>query len=248
MFSPEINVLISSAAVIAFVHTLMGPDHYLPFVSMGVARRWSLRKMLAITAVCGLGHIAGSIALGFLGVALQMQVGSLEWFESVRGDLAAWCLIAVGVVYFAWGVRNAQRNKPHSHWHNHGETPHKHNHNHHKDHSHVHTSESKTDDDSLLGKGANSVGPWAIFIIFVLGPCEPLIPLLMYPAAKESTLGLVAVTAVFGVVTMLTMLLAVAVSASGLKRIRVPSLERYGHAIAGATIFGCGSSIAFLGL
>ena len=98
MFAPEINVLIISAATIAFVHTLMGPDHYLPFVSMGVARRWSTKKMLAITAFCGVGHIVGSIALGFVGVALQWQLGSLEWFESVRGDVAAWCLIAFGLV------------------------------------------------------------------------------------------------------------------------------------------------------
>ena len=70
----------------------------------------------------------------------------------------------------------------------------------------------------------------------------------MYPAAKESGLGLLLVTAVFGLVTMLTMLLAVYASAVGLKKVRVPGLEKYGHAMAGATIFACGSSIAFLGL
>jgi nickel/cobalt exporter len=240
MLSPEISVLISSAAVIAFVHTLMGPDHYLPFVSMGVARRWSIRKMLLITAGCGLGHIVGSIALGFAGVALQLQVGSLEWFESLRGDVAAWCLIAVGLVYFSWGLRRAYKNKPHSHFHSHGELLHTHDHKHHADHAHVHTEEATSK--------LNSIGPWAIFIIFVLGPCEPLIPLLMYPAAKESGLGLLLVTAVFGLVTMLTMLLAVYASAVGLKKVRVPGLEKYGHAMAGATIFACGSSIAFLGL
>ncbi|MGK0498918.1 MAG: ABC-type nickel/cobalt efflux system permease component RcnA [Oceanicoccus sp.] len=246
MFSPEITLLVISAATIAFVHTLMGPDHYLPFVSMGVARKWSIKKMLAVTAFCGFGHILGSIGLGFIGVALQWQLGSLEWFESVRGDVAAWCLIAFGLVYFAWGMRNAYRKKPHTHNHSHGANQHSHEHNHQHDHSHVH-------DQKETSKGASSasmpsIGPWAIFVIFVLGPCEPLIPLLMYPAAKESTVGLVAVTVVFGVVTMLTMMLAVFVSAVGLKSIRIPSLERYGHAMAGATIFGCGSSIAFLGL
>ncbi len=61
-------------------------------------------------------------------------------------------------------------------------------------------------------------------------------------------MGMVAVTAVFGLVTMLTMLFAVAVSAYGLKQVRIPSMERYGHAMAGATIFSCGGAIAFLGL
>ena len=240
MFTAEINLLIASAATIAFVHTLMGPDHYLPFVSMGVARKWTIKKMLAVTAVCGFGHILGSIALGFLGVALQWQLGSLEWFESVRGEMAAWCLMAFGLVYLVWGVRNAYRNRPHSHIHSHGDIVHRHEHTHHDSHAHVH-------DEEGVDKKA-SLAPWAIFIIFVLGPCEPLIPLLMYPAAKESVVGLVMVTAVFGVVTMLTMMLAVWLSATSLKKVRIPRLERFGHAIAGGTIFACGSSIAFLGL
>lgn len=258
MFSPEVNVLILSAAAIAFVHTLMGPDHYLPFVSMSVARRWTVRKMLTITAICGLAHILGSIALGFVGVALQLQVGSLEMIENVRGDLAAWCLIAFGLLYLVWGLRHAQRNKPHSHWHHHGEKLHLHEHKHHHDHSHVHdrgetavaahAQKSNHNNQSDAASGAKTITPWAIFIIFVLGPCEPLIPLLMYPAAKESLTGLVAVTAMFGLVTMVTMLFAVYVSAVSLKKIRLPGMEKYGHAFAGATILACGSSIAFLGL
>ena len=39
ILTPEILLLLTSAAGIAFVHTLLGPDHYLPFVSMAVARR-----------------------------------------------------------------------------------------------------------------------------------------------------------------------------------------------------------------
>ena len=40
--SPETTVLALTAAAIAFVHTLLGPDHYLPFVAMAKARGWSM--------------------------------------------------------------------------------------------------------------------------------------------------------------------------------------------------------------
>ncbi len=239
MLSPEISVLISSAAVIAFVHTLMGPDHYLPFVSMGVARRWSIRKMLLITAGCGLGHIVGSIALGFAGVALQLQLGSLEWFESLRGDVAAWCLIAFGLVYFSWGLRNAYKNKPHSHLHSHGELLHEHDHKHHNDHAHVHTKEA-------AGK-LNSIGPWAIFIIFVLGPCEPLIPL-MFAAVIKSWAVTIAVCVLFTVITLLMMVVQVLLIYRGVAMMSFPKLEAHGHTIAGLVVVFTGAAVMVLSI
>ena len=82
----------------------------------------------------------------------------------------------------------------------------------------------------------------------MLGPCEPLIPLLMYPAARESVVGVVVVTAVFGLVTVMTMTLMVAIALMGLKTLQLGKLEPYGHAMAGSTILACGLGIALLGL
>ncbi len=234
--SPEIMTLSLSAAVIAMVHTLLGPDHYIPFLVMARARGWSTLKTLKITLYCGLGHLTGSVALGFLGITLGTQLASLEWLEGMRGNLAAWMLVGLGVAYTAWGLRHAARNRPHTHWHHHGETAHRHTHDHHQTHAHVH-------DDKQAG-----LMPWIIFIIFVLGPCEPLIPLLMYPAARESLLGVMMVTMVFGLVTVLTMTLVVIVSVLGLKSVKLKRFERFNHAMAGSTILLCGLGVAFLGM
>jgi len=69
----------------------------------------------------------------------------------------------------------------------------------------------------------------------------------MYPAARESVSGVLLVTVVFGVVTVLTMLLTVAVTLRGLALFRIRKLERYAHAMAGSTILLCGLGVAFLG-
>jgi sulfite exporter TauE/SafE len=90
--------------------------------------------------------------------------------------------------------------------------------------------------------------PWILFTVFVFGPCEPLIPILMYPAAKSSLSGLVLVTAVFGLVTIMTMLSVVLVSSLGMNLLPVGRLERYSHALAGATVCLSGLAIRFLGL
>jgi nickel/cobalt exporter len=236
--TPEISVLVLSAAAIAFVHTILGPDHYLPFVAMSKARGWSLPKTLRITLACGIGHLAGSVLLGVAGIALGMQLSSLEWLEGLRGDVAAWLLVGFGLAYAVWGLRRALRNRPHTHWHHHDGFTHLHEHTHHEAHAHVHDQEA----------ASRSLAPWVIFIIFVLGPCEPLIPLLMYPAALESASGVLSVTLVFGLVTVLTMLLVVAVAVLGLKTVKLDRLEPYAHALAGTTILACGLGIVLLGL
>ena len=234
----EIAMLAMTAAAIAFAHTILGPDHYLPFVAMAKARGWSLARTLRITLACGAGHLAGSVILGLAGIALGIQLSSLTWLEGVRGNLAAWLLIGFGLAYTAWGLRQAHRNRPHTHWHHHDGVTHQHEHSHHNAHAHVHAGSGRT----------KSVAPWLIFVIFVLGPCEPLIPLLMYPAARESTIGVLVVTAVFGFTTVLTMMLVVAAALLGLKELKVSKLEPWGHAVAGSTILACGIAIALLGL
>ncbi len=234
----ELVALIITAASIGFFHTILGPDHYLPFVMMSWARKWSLAKTTLVTFLCGLGHIGSSVLLGLIGVSLGLAVKKLQFAESLRGNLAAWLLIAFGFVYLVWGLRRAYRNQPHRHVHTHKlGLLHTHTHKHHTQHLHVHDE-----------KSALSVTPWILFVIFVFGPCEPLIPILMYPAAKNSLFGLVVVTCVFGIVTIATMLGVVLLSVAGVDFIRLPQMQRFSHAIAGATICLCGLAIQFLGL
>lgn len=236
--SNELLILIIAAASIGFFHTLLGPDHYLPFIVMSRSRNWSLRKTSLVTVLCGIGHVLSSVLLGIIGIALGIAVSKLEAIESFRGSIAAWVLIAFGLVYFIWGMRRALRNKPHEHLHKHEYGfSHMHTHHHTEVHMHVHRK-----------KGTKNITPWVLFTIFVFGPCEPLIPLLMYPAAKNSLLGVVLVTGLFSVTTILTMLGIVLISTFGLNLIPMNRLERYTHAIAGATISLCGVSIQFLGL
>lgn len=230
-------VLIFTAASIGFFHTLFGPDHYLPFIVMSRARKWSIIKTGWITFLCGLGHVGSSVLLGGVGIALGAAVTKLEFIESFRGELAAWFLVAFGLVYFIWGTHRAVKNHPHTHLHLHEEDNHTHTHAHIREHMHIHEKE-----------GGTNLTPWILFVIFVFGPCEPLIPLLMYPAAKNSLQGLILVTLVFAATTILTMLGVVLIASLGVTLLPLKQLERYNHALAGAAICICGLAIQFLGL
>ena len=233
----EAQILLLTAASIAFLHTILGPDHYLVFTAMGKARSWSLTKTLQITLICGLGHVLGSVIIGVIGIMLGAQLASIVEIEGLRGNLAGWALLAFGLMYFAWGIKKAGRSHTHSHIHIHEDVVHDHEHDHHTEHAHVHEQRAR-----------NPITPWAMFIIFVLGPCEALIPLFMYPAAQQSAALVVAVAVVFGLVTLLTMIACVTVTTIGLEKLRLPATGRYAHAVAGASVALCGAAISFIGL
>ncbi len=230
------EALVVTALIIGVMHTLLGPDHYLPFVTLAKARHWSLRKAMAVTAICGVGHIVGSVVLGMLGILAGWSLGSLEWVESIRGEVASWLFIGFGLVYVLWGVRRMRKQRSHTHVHAHADgTIHTHEHSHEGGHVHPHDEAAKSSRGVLLY--------WSLFVIFVFGPCEALIPMLMYPAVTHSV-GLVwAVTLTFSFATVITMVAAVGLLSLGVFSLRHKALSRYGHLFAGTTITLCGLAI-----
>lgn len=232
----DLWLLTVTAASVGFIHTLIGPDHYIPFVMMSQAGKWSRPKTFLVTILCGLGHVLSSVTLGSIGIAFGVALRHLQIIESVRGDVAAWALTSFGLVYMVWGLRRAHRNKPHAHVHLHTDgTAHLHAHAHVDEHAHPHEAKSV-------------MTAWALFTVFVLGPCEPLIPILMYPAARDSVAGLVWIAAIFGLITIGTMTGMVFLMLEGISFIPVKPLERYTHALAGGVIALTGLLIRVLGL
>jgi ABC-type nickel/cobalt efflux system permease component RcnA len=234
-----LSVLLGTALTIAVVHTLIGVDHTLPFVVLGRARGWTLRKVLCVTALCGLGHVLSSVLLGLLGVALGAALERLQWLQAVRGSLAAWLLIAFGGFFTVRGLWRSIRRRSHSHAHVHTDgVVHAHAHHHgHPAHAHPHPL-----------SGQSSVTVWTLFIIFVLGPCEPLIPLMLAPAALHHWTWVVAVSTAFGLATIATMSVLVAAAHVGLSRVSVPVLARHAELLAGLAIAASGIAIQTLGI
>ena len=237
----EILVLAGTAASVGFIHTVLGPDHYLPFVAMSKARGWSRSRTLVLTALCGVGHVAGSIVLGLIGIAFGLGVARLEMVEGARGDLAGWAILAFGLVYAVWGLRRAHTGHHHVHAHAHADgITHAHTHDHRSEHAHPHTQSA--------AQRALSITPWVLFTVFVLGPCEPLIPVLMYPAAAHDWLAVGVVVVVFAATTIGTMLAVVGLALSGLQAVNLKPLERYAHSLAGGAVAACGAAMVFLGV
>lgn len=216
--SATLSMLLGTAATVGFVHTLIGVDHSLPFVVLARARGWSLRRTLLVAGVCGLAHVGTSVVLGLVGIGFGLALEQVAWVQEIRGSMASWGLIGFGLAYMAWAVF---RGRSHAH-------------------AHAHTQDQDASDKSLT--------VWSLFILFALGPCEALFPLMMAPAWMHHWTWVVAVTTVFGAVTVATMLAAVTAGVVGLERLPLGHLERHGHALAGLAIAGSGLAIQALGI
>lgn len=91
-----------------------------------------------------------------------------------------------------------------------------------------------------------------LFLVFVLGPCEALLPLLTASGISLAASDALLVTLSFSVATLGAMLTLVTLGYVGtsfaLLRERLSSFERHAHVLAGLTLSASGLSVQFLGI
>ncbi len=227
-----LSALLIAAVLTGFIHTIAGPDHYLPFIALARMRHYSYCRTLALTVLCGIGHIGSAIllALGFVVLAEFLTASRLEWVESCRGDLAAYAMIGMGGAILLHSLHRRWRDRPRTHRHVHtdGSTE-----------EHTHAPGEIHDHEKLSG--------WVLFIIFVLGPCEALLPLLT-ASAVLGTMSVIYVAVLFSLTTIVTMCAAVCAGCYGLQILHCNWLEKFAPELAGGTVMLCGAAIICLGL
>lgn len=227
-------VLLLTTISIALLHTLSGPDHYLPFIVLSKAKKWSLSKTLLITFFCGLGHVGSSLLIGYAIVFLGWNISKVAMFENLRASWSSWAFVVLGFIYTLWSVYLLAKNRVHKHFDL-------------DDPDDVYVYNHKH--GGLVNPQQRfKVTPWVLFIIFVGGPCEPLIPLLLYPAIKHSLINTLQISAVFTFTTLFVMLSIVSLGYLGINIISSPRLHKYANLLAGITLLCSGLAMVFLGL
>ncbi len=223
--------LIITAISISFIHTASGPDHYLPFIVLSRSKKWSQAKTIFWVVLCGFGHILSSVILGLIGVFLGWQMDKISWFQDIQGNLSGWFLLIFGIGYLIYAIVQMYRNKTHKHFDVMGDDIYVYEHNH---------------DEMVLPQNRVKVTPLVMFAIFVMGPSEPLIPLLFYSGTKHSVTEIVTLIVVFTLTTILTMLIMVLLGRYGYSLVKTDKFERYMNVVSGAVVTLCGIGVVFL--
>src|SRR3989338_10040103 len=89
-------LLILGAFVLTILHTIL-PEHWMPFVLVGKAQKWSTKKTLEVAAFAATGHVLITIFLGFLVLFLTEAV--LDYLGLVEKIVSGFILIGVGLIY-----------------------------------------------------------------------------------------------------------------------------------------------------
>lgn len=104
--------------------------------------------------------------------------------------------------------------------------------------------EREIDEEKL---NAKIVSLWTMFAIIVLGPCEPLIPL-VFLGYNYGHIGVITVSIIFSAITIIMMLAQSLLAFMGIALIKSDIFERYSHAFAGLVIALTGALVLVLGV
>lgn len=95
---PVLISLLGGGFVAAFLHAAL-PTHWLPFVLVGRAQRWSLARVMTVAVTAGLAHIASTALVGSLIVAAGLALNA--WIGGMLPHLSAALLFLFGAFYLA---------------------------------------------------------------------------------------------------------------------------------------------------
>jgi|SRR5690554_15056 len=229
----EFSFLLATAVSVSVLHTIAGPDHYIPFIAIGKSKGWKLPRIVFWTMICGTAHVLASVLIASGGAALGFSLTKIDGLNDIRGGLASWAIFIFGLMYFLYGLHGVFKNKRHKHFDVY-------------DDGSVYVFEH---DHKQMTYPTNrrKVTPWILFLVFLLGPCEVLFPLLTYPAVEQSTFNMFLLIGTFLFTTVFTMVSVVILMYFGFNFIKTEWLEKHITPISGLSIAVCGVGMVFLG-
>ena len=228
--NPEALVYLTAASATAALHALI-PDHWLPFVLMGRARRWGVAKTLALASASGVLHVVLAVMLGLLTYALG-RGGAEALAHRVGESLEVLSSAGLALFGFIYGAASWQRERKHHPAHAHD--PHG---------THSDADESHHHGHLLERWFTGRLTGLTLVVVIGVSPCALAFPILLASAASLGFSGVLLVSAGFGLATTATTLAITLVGCLSARRLDFPFITRYGDLISGALIGLVGTAV-----
>jgi nickel/cobalt exporter len=221
---PILTTVAFTGFTVAFFHAAI-PTHWLPFVLVSRARRWSRSKTLAVAALAGLGHVLLTSLLG-LGIAwfgFQLDASLGEIF--IRGTGVV--LLAIGGFY-GWrqlhGHGVLHHHAPGGHHQPSEECEH--------EHERSHWDEELQDTELVSDKAGDWAAISGLFMMLTLSPCEGFLPVYL-SGVQFGWRGFVVLSLILAVATLTGMLAFTWLTLVGFERFKLKSFEQFEAGLLG---------------
>ena len=204
--------LLLAAAGVGFGHAIL-PDHWLPLAVLGRTRRYSLSRVARLSSLAGVAHVLVSLTLGGVVVLIGLQLRS--HVESAENTVVGWILIATGVGFALMELTGR------GHRHRHDHPP------------------GEEHDNHQRGSRLQSLAGVMVPFGAAASPDLTILPVFL-AASAVGTGAAIGSLAVFGVVTIVTIVALTVFATAGGYQLRAPWLDRWGNAITAATLIVIG--------
>lgn len=224
MNSTALATIAATGFTVAFFHAAI-PTHWLPFVLVARARKWSRGKALGVSVFAGLGHVALTSLLGLAIAWFGFQLD--EHFGHAFTRVAGGVLLVVAAFYF-WRQFSG-RGLMHHH------TPGGHHEpsascGHDEKHSHI---EEELEGSALV---AEAKGDWAaisgLFVMLTLSPCEGFLPVYL-SGVQFGWQGFFVLSGILAAGTLGGMMLFTWLTLVGLEKVEFKRIERWEAGLLG---------------
>jgi ABC-type nickel/cobalt efflux system permease component RcnA len=234
LFNSSGWALISVAVATALFHTLI-PDHWLPFVLVGNARGWRVGRTIAVSGLSALIHVALSVALGML--ALAVGITTAEAVGETLEHAGSVMLILFGAVYAVWAWRKG------GHFHPGGFRIHDE-----RDATVCDGDEGDANPEHLHYHADQQLierrNAWWLAVIVGINPCVLILPVI-FATASRGTAAVAATCIAYAVPTALLMVGLSAAGVAGGRRFRLPVAARFMEVGSGLLIAALGLFLLF---
>lgn len=192
------------------------PNHWLPIVAIARTEKWTKSESMWVTAITGFAHTASTVIIGIIVGIIGYQLSSA--FKIITSTVAPTLLIILGLVYVMLDY------------------------NHHRKHTHSH--EHINLEEVKKKKNKKAIVLTLSFAMF-FSPCLE-IEAYYFVASASGWTGIVIVSAVYLLITVIGMMLLVNIALTGIRKIKFDLLENRDKLITGVVLILLGIGSYFI--
>ena len=242
------QILLTLAVLgVGVLHTLV-PDHWAPIVLLARQNGWNRASVVRAAAMAGTGHAVSTLIIAAIvwlgGVVLAARFGHVITIVSSLALVAFGAWIAIGSLReIRSGHGHGHEHFGHAHVHRHDDgTEHRHWHEHHDEDWHATEANAAT---AMHEHEHKTSGRTSLLLILGSSPMIEGIPA-FFAASRFGVAQLILMAVVFAGSTIATYIIVCAASASGIERLNLGPVERYGEVLSGGLIALLGIVFLFL--